>query len=71
MAKKPQPGKPTQTTTYPVLKAVRHDGDDYAPGEPIDLTDDQADELRRLGIIGAVPPVAPPVQGQPPEQSQA
>jgi len=61
MAKKTQSEQPLPTASYPVLKTMRHDGDDYAAGETVDLTDEQADELFRLGVIGVeISPTPPP-----------
>ena len=45
--------KPATATTYDVVGVLHHDGDEYAPGETIDLEDYQAQELLEL----SVPPI--------------
>jgi hypothetical protein len=45
-AKKPTADVATgEATTYKVLRPVKHDGDDYLPGDSIDLTPDHAGHL--------------------------
>ncbi len=58
MAKKDQASASLSTASYEVLKPLRHDGDPYAPGDTVTLTDDQAAELRALGVVGQPKPVA-------------
>lgn len=43
--------KPTGLKTYTALTAIVHDGDRYARGEQLDLTDDQARQLLEGGIV--------------------
>jgi hypothetical protein len=38
---------------YPVLDNLHHDGEAYAPGDTVELTDEQAEPLRWLRVIGS------------------
>lgn len=51
----------SKTQTYKVCDPVKHDGDRYAPGDPIELTDKQARPLLAVGAIKQVD-VAPGTQ---------
>lgn len=48
-----------QTASYRVLSPILGDGGKYMPGEKIDLTPDQVDELVASGAIEREPLVAP------------
>ena len=39
---------------YKCILPVLHNGTEYAPGEPIELEDSQAESLRACGAVGAV-----------------
>jgi hypothetical protein len=43
---------------YPVIEPLRHDGRDYAPGDVVELTDEQAEPMRQSGVIGEALPDA-------------
>lgn len=42
--------------SYPVLDVLRHDGDDYGPGDTVDLTDAQAAPLLATKTVGEAAP---------------
>lgn len=43
--------KQAETSTYVVLTKLQHDGSDYATGETVDLTTDQAGPLLEVAAI--------------------
>jgi hypothetical protein len=45
--------KAPETKAYPVLGHLRHDKQDYAPGDSVQLTEPQAIALAALGVIDA------------------
>lgn len=40
---------------YQVLDALHHDGRRYEPGELVELEEDQAANLARIGVLSATP----------------
>lgn len=53
MAKVPKSGDVPRPRN--VLAALRHDGADYGPGDIVDLTDAEADDLAPFGVIASGP----------------
>jgi hypothetical protein len=58
MAKKsPIVVEPIALTTYTVTDSLRHDGDDYAAGESVDLDAATAEILLAAGVVSLEPAV--------------
>lgn len=58
MAKSPK--KSGEVRDYPVLGAIRNDGEWFAPGDTISMTEDEAAPLIDGGSLGkAIAPAAP------------
>jgi len=64
LAKKPViTSKPEPTQTYRVKNSLRHDGETYGEDDEVDLTDAQALDLARIGIVHPDPlPEAKPAE---------
>lgn len=56
IASKPDAGLQAQQDTIAVVakEPIRHDGVDYAAGDTIDVTPEDADALAAAGAIGAI-----------------
>lgn len=51
-------------TTYQVLEPLRHDGQDYAPGDLIDLAADPGLPLVASGVVAVQPATERPTSGK-------
>ena len=47
------------------LEPIQHDGEDYAPGDTLALTDEQAQALIAVGAAVAAPEPVKPKKGEP------
>lgn len=47
--------KQGQAQKYEVVRRIRHDGDDYAPGETVEMPPEQAEALLEIGAIRTFP----------------
>ncbi|MBB4287743.1 hypothetical protein [Roseospira goensis] len=57
----------TETVTRLVKTRMRHDGQRYRPGDPVELTPTQAAHHERRGHVDLPPaPKAPPAKEKPP-----